>query len=150
MKSKILYASFIVLIIVIIIGRLIAREIAKIQPAAQELKPPEETAQEESALSDYTQEVPSAPESRLAITVIKKPEFEQKTIPASEEAGDRPKEEGRWPAKKQSALPKQSPDASAEETDESATETPSSITTVNKQPTPQEQEKMDARGIIIY
>lgn len=142
MKQKILYISFAILIIVIIISLLISRENAKIQSLVEETKPQQIVTQAKSALSGQTQQLPSAFDYRPAITIIKPQPKENPTpVPASEERINK-----RQQPERLSASSSQSSAVSEGEPDESD----SGVTKIGKRPTEIENKEMNAQGIVMY
>jgi hypothetical protein len=141
MKPKILYISFAILIIVIIISLLINRESAKIQSALEETNPQQIVTQQPSALSEETPQLPPAFDNRPAITIIK-PEPKENPTPALEEKINKRRQPERL-----SASPSQSP---AVPEIESEGQPVSGVTKIGKRPTEKEKQEMNARGIIMY
>ena len=141
MKLKILYVSFVALIIVILISILISRESVKIQSALEETKPQQIATQQQSTFSEQTPQLPSAFEYRSAITIIK-PQPKENPTPASEEKINK-----RQQPERLSASSSQSPAVSEGEPEEQPA---SGITKIDKQPTEEENKEMNARGIIMY
>jgi len=141
MKPKILYLFFATLIVVILISILISRENAKIQSALEETKPQQIATQQQSALSDQTQQFPPTFENRPAITVIKPRPKESSTSVLEEKINKRQQPE------RLSASPSQSPAVSESEPDDQPA---SGVTKIDKRPTEEEKKEMNARGIIMY
>ncbi len=144
MKLKILYVSFVALIIVILISILISRESAKIQSVLEETTPQQIITQQQSALSGQTQQLPPAFDNRPAITLIK-PYPKESPTPAQEERINKREQPERL-----SASPSQSPAVSERESDDLTDETASGITKIGKQPTEEEKREMNTRGIVMY
>ncbi len=141
MKPKILYLSFVALIIVILISILISRESAKIQSLMEETKPQQIETQQESVFSDQTQQLYPVLDNRSAITLIK-PYPKENPTPAQEKRINK-----RQQPERLSVSPTQSLAVSESEPDDQSV---SGVTKIGKRPTEKEKQEMNARGIIMY
>ena len=142
MKQKILYISFAVLIIAILISILINRESARIQSALEETNPQQIETQQPSAFSEQAPQLPSVVEYRPAITIIKLQPEENPSPAALEEKAKKRQQPARL-----SASSSQSPVVSEGEPEEQPA---SGITKIGKRPTEEEKREMNTRGIIMY
>lgn len=142
-SKKILYVVFSVLVIVIIIAIWNGKESLKIQSVSGEAKSEQVATQQQGALSEYAEQLPSASRNKPAITMIK-PRSEEETNPPIGETAE--KIEKSQQAKSQATSV--SPDATVSE--EASEDSSAGITKINKRPTEIESKEMNARGIVMY